>query len=192
MHEGCIFRLLSARGKLILWSSTALVLVGGLLLVGACLSTPRDFSSPRSTIRLVDEGGSPLTGIEVGRAWYDSDSRTDGHDKTASDLDGIARFSKVPASVGIFTGTGRRVGSFFAICGSGSGTRTEIYIRYHGVCRVVPKGRTLHPVDQSNQDSDGVWFYTSADAQGNTMANLTFPQRITNIDYVLVSSKIRN
>jgi hypothetical protein len=181
---------MSARAKLILWSSTTLVLVGGLLLFGGCLSTPRDFSSPQATIRLVDESGSPVKGIEVGRSWYDSDRSTDGHDTAVSDQGGIAQFSKVSASVGLFTGTGRKVGSFFAICGSGSGTSTEIYVRYHGLCKVAPKGKTFHPVGQSNQDPDGVWFYTSTDSQGNTMANLTFPQKITNIDYVLMSSKL--
>ena len=180
---------MKSRAKLILLSCAALVFVGGLFLGSGCLSTPRDFSSPQTTIRLVDENGSPVGGIEVGRSWYDSDRNTDGHDTVISDQGGIAQFSKVSARVGLFTGSGRKAASFFGICGSGSRTHTKIYVRYHGLCKVVPKGKTLHPVGQSNQDPDGVWFYTSTDSQTNTMANLTFPQKTTNIDYVLVSSR---
>ena len=77
-----------------------------------------------------------------------------------------------------------------ATCGSGSGTQTVIFVRYHGFCKVVPMGKPPHPTGEANQDPDGVWFYSSADSQGNTTAHLTFPQKITNIDYVLLSSKI--
>lgn len=176
--------------KALLLSSITLTIVGGLLIVGGCLSSPRDFSSPQAIIRLVDENGSPMSGIEVDRSWYDSDRKAEGHDMTESDESGIARFAKVPARVGLFTGAGRKAVMLIATCGSGSGTQTVIFVRYHGFCKVVPMGKPPHPTGEANQDPDGVWFYSSADSQGNTTAHLTFPQKITNIDYVLLSSKI--
>jgi hypothetical protein len=174
--------------KFILVISAVLVLGGLLLFFGGILSTPRNFSSPQTIIRLLDDSGSPLSGIEVGRAWYDGDRSEDGHDVVLTDKTGISVFSKVPASVGLCTGALRKTCSFAMLCGSGSGTYTTIYVRYHGRCKVVPKGKSLHPVGQSNQDSDGVWFYTSTDSQSNTMANLTFPKKAKSIDYVLSSS----
>jgi hypothetical protein len=167
-----------------------LFVLGGtmLLLFGGILSTPRDFSSPGTTIRLVDEKGYPMSGIEVGRAWYDGDLNVDGHDVGLTDKTGVCLFSKVPANVGLFTGTLRKTGSFFVPCGSGSGTYTTIYVRYHGIYKVVPKGKTLHSVGMSNQDPDGVWFDASTDALSNTLANLTFPMKAKTIDYILSAS----
>jgi hypothetical protein len=174
--------------KFILLIAAVLVLGGALLLSGGILSAPRDFSSPQTVIRLVDDNGSPLSGIEVGRAWHDSDLNTDGHDVILTDKTGVSVFAKVPASVGLFTGSLRKTCSLVMPCGSGSGTCTTIHVRYHGQCKVVPKGKPVHPVGQSNQDPDGVWFYTDRDSQSNTMANLTFPPKAQNIDYVLSSS----
>jgi hypothetical protein len=162
---------------------------GGLLYFGGCLSKPRDYSSPSVVIRLVDGSGSPVVGVEVGRSWYDSDRNAEGHDKAFSDTDGLAKFAKISASIGVFTSAGRKVTGFFASCGPGSGTSTDIYVRYHGLFKVTPRDMPLHPVGQSNQDPDGVWFYTSRDSNGNTLANLTFPQKMMNVDYALVSTK---
>jgi hypothetical protein len=164
------------------------VFAGGLLLVGGCLSIPRDFSSPQTVIRLVDQNGSPLGGIEVGRNWYDSDCNKEGSDSKMTDQNGISQFAKVPASVGLFTGSWRKTYLSLGMCGPGSGTCTTAYVRCHGLCKVVPLNKPLHPAGQSYQDSDGVWFHTSTDSQSNTMANLTFPHKTKNIDYTLSST----
>ena len=177
-----------SKAKFAFLISSALILVGCLLFAMGILSRPRDFSSPQVIIRLVDENGSPLSGIEVGRHWYDSDQGMNGSETVASDKMGIAKFPKVPASVGLLTGAWRKAYSSLGMCGSGSGTTTSIYVRYHGLCTVVPKDKPLRRVAQSNQDSDGVWFYTSTDSQSNTMANLSFPEKTKNIDYVLSSN----
>ena len=162
------------------------VLTGGLLLVGGCVSTPRDFSSPPASIRLVDQSGAPMSGIEVGRNWYDSDSNREGSDKIVTDQTGTVQFSKVPANVGLFTGSWRKSYSSLGMCGSGSGTSTTIYVRFAGIYDVVPKDKSLHKTKHgSYQDQDGVWFYTSFDSRSNTMANLSFPAKSKTIDYVL-------
>jgi len=168
----------------------AVVLGAGLLFLLGISSKPRHFSSPETFIHLVDENGSPLANIEVGRNWYDSDLQKEGSETTNTDIRGLARFQRVPASVGVFTGAGTKALGFFSPCGAGSGTRTTIYVRYHGTCTVVPKNRKLHPEGQSNRDQDGVWFSTSTDSKSNTLANLTFPEKMESIDYVL-SSKPR-
>ena len=165
--------------------------LGWLLLLVGILSTPRDFSSPDVIIRLVDENDSPLPGISVTRDWYDSDKGTEGYDMVVSDPKGIAKFSKVPANVGLFTGTWKKTYTFFGMCGSGSGTSTKISVCYNGLRNVVPRNKPLRPVGQSHQDPDGVWFYTSTDIYSNTWANLTFPQKSQHIDYLL-SSKLQN
>ena len=167
---------------------SALLVFVGFLHFSGILSTPRDFSSPRTIIRLVDENGNPISGVEVGRGWHDSDRNADGHDVIFTDSTGASEFSKVPANVGLFTGTLRKVGGFVASCGTDSGTTTTIYVRYYGQHKAVPKGKSLHPVGQVYRDSDGVWFHTSTDSQSNTMANLTFPKGVERIDYVLSSS----
>jgi hypothetical protein len=181
------FDIMRSKAKIVLLVSAMLVFVAGILCFRGVLSTPRDFSSPQAAIRLVDESGSPLSGIEVGRNWYDSDCNKEGSDKAVTDESGISAFPKVPASVGLFTGAWKKAYSRFGMCGSGNGTYTTIYVRYHGRCEVVPKGKPLHPVGQSAQDPDGVWFSTSVDSQSNTMATLTFPQKARDIEYVLSS-----
>lgn len=181
-----------ARPKRMLLISVLALAGGSILFFVGILSAPRDYSSPQTVIRLVDENGSPVSGIEVSRAWYDSDRNADGHDAALTDKTGVCVFSKVSASVGLFTGSLRKTCGFFMPCGSGSGTYTTIYVRYHGQCKVVPKGKSLHPVGQSNQDSDGVWFYASHDSLSNTTANLTFPQKVKSIDYALVSSPLNH
>ena len=169
-----------------------LILIGWFLFTNGILSTPRDVSSPQTIIRLVDENGSPLSGIEVGRNWYDSDCGMDGSDTRETNQDGIARFPKVSARVGLFTGALRKAVTSFAMCGYGSGTSTSIYVRYRGLCTVVPKDKPLHPVGQSNQDPDGVWFDSTPDDAGNTMVHIAFLNKTKNIDYVLLSYKLRN
>lgn len=165
----------------------ALILVVGLLFAMGILSMPRDFSSPQTVIRLVDGKGAPLAGIRVVRNWYDSDRGKEGNDQVVSDPAGIARFSKVPANVGPFTGAWRKACTSLGMCGAGSGTSTTVYVRYHGICTVAPKSKTLRKAGQSSPDPDGVWFYSSTDSESKTLANLSFPGTIKNIDYVLVS-----
>jgi hypothetical protein len=177
-----------SKAKFIFLIIGPLILVVWLLFAVGVLSTPRDFSSPQAVVRLVDETGTPLAGIEVGRNWYDSDIGKDGSDQVMTDRAGIARFPKVPVSVGLFTGAWRKAYSSLGMCGAGSGTSTSIYVRYHGLCAVVPKDKPLRKVGQSNQDADGIWFYSSTDSQSNTMANLSFPRQTKNIDYALSSS----
>ena len=181
-----------SKAKFVLLITGVLTLVGCVLFAIGILSTSRDFSSPQTIIRLVDENGFPLSGIEVGRDWYDSDCNKEGHDQAVTDQAGIAEFSRVPARVGLFTGAWKKAYTSLGMCESGSGTWTKIYVRYHGLCKVAPKDKPLHPVGHSNQDPDGVWFYTNTDSLSNTMANLSFPGKTKNIDYVLVSSKIHS
>jgi hypothetical protein len=176
--------------KLILSGSSIVVLAGVLLFAGGCLSTPRDFASPPATIRVVDQSGVSISGLEVGRDWYDSDSGKDGHDDAVTDQTGSYQFSKIPASVGLFTGTWRKMYTSLGMCGSGSGTHTTIYVRYHGLYDVVPKGKTLHPAGMTYQDQDGVWFDVGVDSLSNTLVDLKFPDRTKTIDYEL-SSKPR-
>jgi hypothetical protein len=174
--------------KFLLLGSGSVVLAGGLLFVGGCLSTPRDFASPQTSIRIIDRSGSPFTGIEVTRSWYDSDTGKEGRDDAMTDQTGASRFSKIPASVGWFTGAWRRAYSRFGMCSSGNGTQTRVSIRYPGRYDVLPQGKPLHSVGQSFQDPDGVWFVASADRQSNTVVELTFPSKSRTIDYVLSSS----
>jgi len=176
-----------SKPKLVLVITSVVVVTGSLLFVCGILSTPRDFSSPHASVRLLDENNSPLSGIEVGRHWYDSDCNKDGSETTVTDQAGVAIFSKIPARVGLFTGAGRKAVMSLGMCGAGSGAHTTIYVRYRGLCDVVPKGKQLNPSGRISRDTDGVWFDTSTDSLGNTMANLTFPQKIKTIDYVLSS-----
>jgi hypothetical protein len=174
--------------KLFLLSPVAVVLAGGLLFVGGCLSTPRDFSSPSTSIRIVDQSGAPMSGLEVGRNWIDSDSNTDGDDTIRTGVDGTAHFPKIPANVGVFTGVLRKTITSLGPCGSGSGTWTTIYVRFSGNYDVAPKDKPLHKGKYSSvadQDEDGVTFYTGFDSGSNTMANLSFPKKTKTIDYVL-------
>lgn len=166
----------------------ALVLGAGVHFTGV-LSKPRGFSSPETSIRLLDEHGSPLANIEVDRNWYDSDLRKDGSSTIYTDDRGLAHFERVPARVGLLTGLGTRALGFLSPCGAGGGTRTTIYVHYHGSCVVVPKDKILHAEGRSSRDQDGVWFYTSTDSRSNTLANLTFPEKMAPIDYVLSSKE---
>jgi len=167
--------------------SVALVFVGWFFYHAGVFSTPRDYSSPQITIRLFDDDGSHLGGIEVERTWYDSDCGKEGSDTANTDHMGVATFPKVPAKVGLFTGAWRKAYSILGMCGAGSGTHTTVYVRYHGLCKVTPKGKLLHPVGQSYRDPEGVWFYTSTDGQSNTLANLMFTEKAKSIDYALTS-----
>ena len=103
--------------------------VGGLLVLGGVLSIPRDYSTPSATIKIFDQTGASIDGVEVSRDWYDSDCGTEGCDRAVADQPGHFQFSKVPASVGIFTGAWRKAYSFLGMCGSGSGTDTKIDVR---------------------------------------------------------------
>jgi hypothetical protein len=172
--------------KFILGSPVGVVFTGGLLLACGCLSTPRDFSSPPASIRVLDQSGSPISGIEVGRSWYDSDCNTNGSETIATGLDGTAQFTKIPAHVGVFTGAWRKTYSSLGPCGSGSGTWTTIRVFFAGNYDVVPKEKPLHRTKYGSfQDQDGVSFYTNFDSRSNTMANLSFPRNSKAIDYVL-------
>ncbi len=177
--------------KYILVSSGVLV-VGGFLVLGGVLSIPRDYSTPSASIKIVDQSGAPIDGIEVSRYWYDSDCGTEGCDRAAADQPGHFQFSKVPANVGIFTGAWRKAYSFLGMCGSGSGTATKIDVRFRGVYDVVPKGKTLHRVGQSHQDSDGIWFVADLDSNSNTMVSLSFPTNAKTIDYELSAKHQRD
>jgi hypothetical protein len=178
-----------SKAKIVFLIVGSLILFFYVLFAIGVLSTPRDFSSPQAVIRLLDENGTPLAGIEVGRNWYDSDIGKDGNDQVMTDRAGIARFPKVPASVGLFTGAWRKAYMSLGMCGGSSGASTTIYVRYHGLCTVVPKDKPLRKKGQSSyQDADGIWFYASTDNHSNTMAHLDFPDQTKNIDYVLSSS----
>lgn len=176
------------RDKLILACGGIIILAGGLLLAGGYLSIPRDYTSPAATIRVVDQHGAPISGIEVGRYWYDSDAGTEGDDDSHTDEQGYARFPKIPANVGLLTGTWRKLYTTFGMCGSGHGTQTTISVRYPGRYDVRPQGKPLHPVGASFQDSNGVWFQPSVDSGRNTLIHLVFPSQAEAIDYALSST----
>jgi hypothetical protein len=178
-----------ASTKFMLLSPVAVLITGGLMLLGGCLSTPRDFSSPPASIRVIDQSGAPMSGIEVGRHWYDSDSDTNGSDKAVTDQGGSFLFFKIPADIGLFTGAWRKTYSNLGMCSVGSGTYTVIDVRYRGLYDVVPKGKPLHPVGQSQKDPDGVWFVASRDSQSNTLVELTFPSKTKIIAYELSSKR---
>lgn len=158
-----------------------------MLLPSGCLSYPRNFSSPHTRIRIVDEHDRPIMGVTVARSWEDSDRGKYDRDELETDSSGVVGFPNVPAKVGLFTGSLKNTLSFFTPCFLGSGTETRIMIRYHGRYRVFPKGKTLHPTGLVFRDPDGVWFDASNDNQSNTLIHLTFPPRTRSIDYTLVS-----
>jgi hypothetical protein len=168
----------------------AVTLAGALLLVSGCLSTPRDFSSPATSIRIVDQNGAPMSGIEVSRNWYDSDSLKEGRETVATDQTGTSLFPKVPASVGLLTGSWRKSYTSLGMCPSGSGTSTRVFVRFPGIYDVVPKDRLLHQTEHGSQvDAGGVFFYTDLDSHSNTTANLSFPAKCKTIDYVLSAKR---
>jgi hypothetical protein len=161
--------------------------VGGILVFGGVLSIPRDYSTPSASIKIIGQNGAPIDGVEVSRYWYDSDCGTEGLDRAVADRPGYFQFSKVSARVGIFTGSWHKAYSFFGMCGSGSGTNTKIDVRFRGIYDVVPKAKTLHPVGQSHQDSDGIWFFADLDSNSNTTISLSFPTNAKKIDYELLA-----
>jgi hypothetical protein len=167
------------------------MVAGGLLLTGGCLSSPRDFSSPPTTLKIVSENGAPLSDVEVSRYWDDSDCDTRGSETNKTDLNGTVRFPKIPASVGLFTGAGRKIHDNLAPRGSASGTSTSLRVHFVGVYEVVPKDSPLQKIEVAHdlyEDKDGVVFYTSFDSRSNTMTEITFPEKSKLIDYV-VSAK---
>lgn len=176
--------------KIILAISSGIIAAGGVVLAVGVLSTPRNFSSPSATIKVVDENGAPISGVEVGRNWYDSDCGNEGSDQTMTDRAGVVQFSEVPAKIGFFTGTLTKMAGIFRPCGAGSGTATKIYVRYSGRYEVVPKDKPLHPTGRTFQDSDGVTFYMGMDSRSNTMANLAYSANIKAVDYVLRSKRL--
>lgn len=179
------------KNKILILSPLAVVLGCGLLLFVGVLSTPRDFSSPPTGIRVVDQSGSPMRDIEVSRKWIDSDCLKDGSEVMATDQTGTAQFAKIPANVDLLTGAWRKTYSHFGICGSGSGTETEIYVRFQGRYDVLPQGKPLHAVGQhgARQDSDGVWFSSDLDSRSNTVVSLTFSPKAKSIYYVLSAKR---
>jgi hypothetical protein len=92
----------------------------------------------------------------------------------------------------LFTGSWRKTYTLLGMCGSGNGTSTRIYVRYHGAWSVAPKAKSIQLVGRAFWDTDGVWFYTSADDQSNTMTNLTFPRNAKTIEYVLAAKPGRH
>ena len=160
------------RPVIIVLAIAGVAIIGGLGWAVGVLSNPRDFSSPPATIKVVDANGAPISGIEVVRNWYDSDCGKEGSDPKMTDQAGRVQFSKVPAKVGLFTGSVGKMAALFGSCGAGSGAETTIYVRYSGRYEVIPKGKPLHPTGQTFRDPDGVTFYTDADSRSNTMANL--------------------
>ena len=170
---------------------SVVVIGGGLLLTGGCLSSPRDYSSPPITIIIVGENGAPLSNVEVSRHWYDSDCLTKGSETNITDITGTAKFQKIPANVGLFTGAWRKAHDNLAPRGSSSGTSTYVLIRFAGIYDVVPKDRPLHKMKYGDpsyahyEDQDGVLFHTSTDNRSNTVTVLTFPDKSKTIDYVL-------
>jgi hypothetical protein len=179
--------------KFALLSFGMICIAGGFLLVGGCLSTPRDFSSPSTAIRIVDQSGSPVSGIEVIRDWNDSDCLTKGSDTNITDAAGTVRFPKISAQVGLFTGAYRKAHDNLAPRGSASGTTTTIGIRLVGIYDVKPKDGTLRKVEVAHdlyEDKDGVIFHTP-DRQSNAMTYITFPDNSRLINYE-VSAKARN
>ncbi|HEX5398909.1 MAG TPA: hypothetical protein VFY06_07665 [Verrucomicrobiae bacterium] len=172
-----------------LLSGGTIILVGVALFSGGCLSTPRDFSSPSASVRVVDPSGVPITGLEVSRNWYDSDIAKDGSDSATADQSGSYTFPKIPASVGLFTGAWRKTYSHLGMCAAGRGTSTEIWVRFPGRYVVSPQDKPLHSVGQSRQDPDGVWFISRLDSNSNTLVSLTFPSTAKSIDYVLSAKR---
>jgi hypothetical protein len=181
------FNTMRLSAKLILSGSGIVILVGVLLFAGGCLSIPRDFASPPATIRIVDQSGVPILNLEVSRDWYDNDTDDTGDDDAVADQTGSYQFPKIPANVGLFTGTWRKMYTSLGICGSGSGTYTTINVRYHGLYDVVPKQKTLHQVGLSSQDQDGVWFDIGVDDHSNTLLELKFQKNAKIINYELSS-----
>jgi hypothetical protein len=175
--------------KIGLLSGGTIILAGVLLFAGRCLSTPRDFASPSATVRIIDQNDVPISGLEVSRNWYDSDVGNEGSDSAAADQSGNYIFSKVPASVRLFTGAWRKTYSLLGMCVSGSGTYSKIAIRFHGRYEVLPRDKPLHPVGQSHQDPDGVWFISSLDSNSNTLVSVTFPSKTKSIVYVLSAKR---
>ena len=173
--------------KRILFASSLIIILGAFSWFTGILSAPRDYSSPLTTMRLVDQNGASVSGVEISRHWYDSDCGKEGSETKTTDRAGSAQFSRIPAEVGLFTGSLRKAQMFFAICGSGSGTSTRISVRYKGSCEVILLRKQLHPEGRVQQDSDGVYFYTSLDSESNTLANLSFPSNVRTIDYTLSS-----
>ena len=149
---------------------------------------PRDYSSPPTTIKIVSESGAPLSNVEVSREWDDSDRDKKGRDTMMTDPMGVAKFPKIPANVGLFTGAWRKTHDNLAPRGSASGTCTTIKIRLAGVYDVKPKDGALHKINAGGlyEDKDGVLFYTYFDTnRSNMMTAVTFPDNSKLIDYVL-------
>ena len=188
----CIMRLLTRFPR---FSSSIIVFASGMLLAGGCLSSPRDYSSPPTTIKIVSgENGAPLSNVEVIREWDDSDCETKGSDTMMTDQTGTARFPKIPAKVGLFTGAWRKTHDNLGPRGAGSGTTTTIEIRLMGVYDVKPKDGALHKLNAGGLYDDNygflcyTFFYTN---RSNMMTAVTFPDNSKLIDYVL-SAKSRS
>jgi hypothetical protein len=175
--------------KFTLFGFGAIILAGVVLFVGGCLSKPRDFASPSATVCINDPDHVPIVDLEVSRNWYDSDVGNDGSDYAAADKSGNYIFPKIPAKVGLFTGAWRKAYSQLGMCGAGSGTYTEIYIRFHGHYDVLPQNKLLHSAGQSHQDPNGVWFDSDLDSNSNTLVHLKFPSDNQNINYVLMAKR---
>ena len=158
--------------KLIRSNCLLALLAGGLSLAGGCLSTPRDFSSPPTTLKIVGENGAPLSGVKVSRHWDDSDCNLRGSETNQTDLNGTVRFPPIPADVGLFTGAWRKAHDNLAPRGSASGTCTSLRVYFFGAYDMAPKDSPLHMIEATQglfADKDGVDFYTSVDGRSNSM-----------------------
>jgi hypothetical protein len=173
--------------KLTLLSCSVVIPCAGLLFAGGVLSTPRDFASPATSIRVLDGSGAPLSGIAVTRTWNDYDTGEGSQDAAVTGQTGRAQFPKISASVGLSTGALRKLVGFFGRCGSSSGTQTTISVSYSGRYFVAPRGKPLHPYGRIQLDPDGVRFEVGANSRSNTWVELTFPPSTKTIDYTLLS-----
>ena len=123
--------------------------------------------------------------LEVGRSWHDSDLGKSGSDSAEADRNGAYHFARIPADVGLFTGAGLKAIGLFGICGLGSGTSTEVSVRFRGRYEVSPQQRSRPPAGLSHQDPDGVQLSPALDGNSNTLVSLTFPSKSRSIDCVL-------
>jgi hypothetical protein len=170
------------------FSFCVIVCAGGLLLTGGCLSGPRDYSSPPTTLKIVSENGAPLSDVEVSRYWNDNDSDTRGSETNMTDLTGTAKFPKIPTNV---DGAWWKAHYNLAQSGSATGITTRLSVHFVGSYDVAPKDGLLHEITNTvdlYEDKDGVIFYKSFDSLSNTITVISFPAESKIIDYV-VSTK---
>ena len=160
----------------------------GLLLVG-CLSAPRDFASPTCTIKTIDDHGAPLPGLSVTRHWDDRDANKTDTEFAQTDATGVARFPRVSAQVGLFTGAAKKTVGNVGPCAWGSGTSTSISVSYRGRVSLLPGTKQYRQVMPSVfADSEGVVVRLYTQDKTNTLVSLDFPKGQKEINYTLIST----